>query len=48
MKKGIIKRVGKELVAQDQLLEDHKDLLEQKRKSTCELKKLLSLEKVKK
>jgi hypothetical protein len=45
--KGIIKRLGKELVAQDQLLEDQEDLLEKERKSTCELNKLLSLEKVK-
>jgi hypothetical protein len=35
------------LVAQDQLLEDQEDLLEQERKSTCELKKLLKLEKEK-
>jgi hypothetical protein len=35
------------LVAQDQLLEDQKDLLEQERKSTCELKKILKLEKAK-
>jgi hypothetical protein len=45
--KGIIKRLGKELVAQDQLLKDQEDLLEQERKSTYELKKLWSLEKVK-
>jgi hypothetical protein len=45
--KGITKRLGKELVARDQLLEDQEDLLEQERKSTCELKKLLSLEKEK-
>jgi predicted nuclease with TOPRIM domain len=32
------------LVAWDQLLEDREDLLEQQRKSTCELKKLLNLE----
>jgi hypothetical protein len=43
--KGIIKKLGKELVARDQLLEDQEDLLEQERKSTCELKKLLKLEK---
>jgi hypothetical protein len=42
--KGIIKRLGKELVAQDQLLEDQDDLLEQEKKSTCDLKKLLNLE----
>jgi hypothetical protein len=45
--KGIIKRLEKELVARDQLLEDQEDLLEQERKSTCELKKLLNLEKEK-
>jgi hypothetical protein len=45
--KGIIKRLGKELVAQDQLLEDQDDLLEQEKKSTCDLKKLLNLEKEK-
>jgi hypothetical protein len=45
--KGIIKRLEKELKAQDQVLEDQEDFLEQERKSTCELKKLLSLEKVK-
>jgi hypothetical protein len=45
--KCIIKRLGKELVARDQLLEDQEDLLERERKSTYELKKLLSLEKVK-
>ncbi len=42
--KGIIKRLGKKLVARDQLLED---LLEQERKNTCELKRLLKLEKEK-
>jgi hypothetical protein len=35
------------LVAWDQLLEDQDDLLEQERKSTCELKKLLKLDKEK-
>jgi hypothetical protein len=45
--KCIIKKLGKELVAQDQHLEDQEDLLEQERKSTCELKKLLNLEKEK-
>jgi hypothetical protein len=40
--KCIIKRLGKKLVAQYQ-----EDLLEQERKSTCELKKLLSFEKEK-
>jgi septal ring factor EnvC (AmiA/AmiB activator) len=33
------------LVAWDQLLENQEDLLEQERKNTCELKKLLKLEK---
>jgi septal ring factor EnvC (AmiA/AmiB activator) len=33
------------LVAQDQLLEDQEDLLEQERKNICELKRLLKLEK---
>jgi hypothetical protein len=45
--KGIIKRLGNELVARDQLFEDQEDLLEQERKSTYELKKLLNLEKEK-
>jgi hypothetical protein len=36
------------LVAQDQLLEYQEDLLEQERKNTCELKRLLKLEKDKK
>jgi hypothetical protein len=45
--KGIIKKLGKELVARDQHLEDQEDLLEQERKSTCELKKLLNFEKEK-
>jgi hypothetical protein len=43
-KKAIIKKLGKELAAQDQLLEDQEDLLEQERKNTCERKKLLKLE----
>jgi hypothetical protein len=43
--KRVIKKLGKELVARDQLLEDQKDLLEQERKNTCELKRLLKLEK---
>jgi hypothetical protein len=43
--KGIIKRIGKELVARGQLLEDQEDLLEQERKNTCELKRLLKLDK---
>jgi flagellar motility protein MotE (MotC chaperone) len=33
------------LAARDQLLEDQEDLLEQERKNTCELKRLLNLEK---
>jgi hypothetical protein len=33
------------LVARDQLLEDQEDLLEQERKNTCELKRLLKIEK---
>jgi hypothetical protein len=45
--KGIIKRLGKELVTRDQLLQDQEDFLEQEMKSTCELNKLLSLEKEK-
>jgi hypothetical protein len=43
--KGVIKKLGKESVAQDQLLEDQEDLLEEERKNTCELKRLLKLEK---
>jgi hypothetical protein len=43
--KRVIKKLGKELVARDQLLEDQEDLLEQERKNTCELKILLKLEK---
>jgi hypothetical protein len=43
--KRVIKRLGKELLAQDQLLEDQEDLLEEERKNTCELKRLLKLEK---
>jgi septal ring factor EnvC (AmiA/AmiB activator) len=35
------------LVARDQLLDDQEELLEQDRKNTCELKKLLKLEKEK-
>jgi hypothetical protein len=46
-KKVIIKKLRKELVAQDQLLEDQEYLLEQGRKSTYELKKLLKFEKEK-
>ncbi len=45
--KGAIKRLGKELVVQNQLLEVQEDLLEQERKNTCELKRLLKLEKEK-
>jgi hypothetical protein len=45
--RSIIKKLGKELVARDQLLEDQEKLLEQERKNTCELKKLLKLEKEK-
>jgi hypothetical protein len=45
--KGIIKKLGKELVSRDQLIEDQEDLLEQERKSTCEFKELLNLEKEK-
>jgi hypothetical protein len=32
------------LVPRDHLLEDQEDLLEQERKNTCELKRLLNLE----
>jgi hypothetical protein len=42
--KATIKRLGKELVVRDQLLELKEDLLEQERQTTCELKKLLKLE----
>jgi hypothetical protein len=45
--KATIKRLGKELVVWDQLLEVHEDLLEQERQTTCELKKFLKLEKEK-
>jgi hypothetical protein len=45
--KTVIKRLGKELVIQDQLLEVQEDLLEQERKTTCELKRLLNFEKEK-
>jgi translation initiation factor 2B subunit (eIF-2B alpha/beta/delta family) len=45
--KAIIKKLGKELVARDLLLKDQEDLLEQERKNTSELKKLLKLEKEK-
>jgi hypothetical protein len=43
--KSVIKRLGKELVVRDQLLEVQEDLFEQERKITCELKRLLKLEK---
>jgi hypothetical protein len=42
--KATIKRLGKELVVWDQLLEVQEDLLEQERQTTCELKKLLKHE----
>jgi hypothetical protein len=42
--KRVIKKVGKELVVWDQLLDDQDDLLEQERKNTCELKRLLKRE----
>jgi hypothetical protein len=45
--KATIKRLGKKLVIQDQLLEVQEDLLQQERQTTCELKKLLKLEKEK-
>jgi hypothetical protein len=45
--KAVIKRLGNELVVQDQLLEVQEDLLEQERRITCELKRLLKLEKEK-
>jgi hypothetical protein len=45
--KTAIKRLGKELVVRDQLLEVQEDLLEQERKNTCELKRLLKLGKEK-
>jgi hypothetical protein len=41
----VIKKLGKELISWDQLLEDQEDLLEQERKNTYELKRLLKLEK---
>jgi hypothetical protein len=43
--KRVIKKIGNELVSRDQFLEDQKDLLDQERKNTCELKRLLTLEK---
>jgi hypothetical protein len=45
--KRIIKKLGKKFIAQNQLLEDQEDLFEQERKNTCELKRLLKLEKEK-
>jgi hypothetical protein len=45
--KGTIKRLGKELVVRNQLLGVQEDLLVQERKTTCELKRLLKLEKEK-
>jgi hypothetical protein len=45
--KVAIKRLGKELVVQDQLLRVKEYLLEQERKTTCELKKLLKFKKEK-
>jgi hypothetical protein len=42
--KRVIKKVGKKLVAWDQLLDDQEDLLEQE-KNICEFKRLLKLEK---
>jgi hypothetical protein len=41
--KATIKRLEKELVVRDQLVEVQEDLLEQERQTTCELKKLLKL-----
>jgi hypothetical protein len=35
------------LVAREQLLEDKEDLLEQEKKNTCEVKRILKLEKEK-
>jgi hypothetical protein len=43
--KRVIKNLEMELIAQNQLLEDQDDLLEQERKNECELKRLLKLEK---
>jgi hypothetical protein len=43
--KRVIKKLEKKLVVRDQLLEDQEDLLEQERKNTCELKRLLKFEK---
>jgi septal ring factor EnvC (AmiA/AmiB activator) len=45
--KATTKRLGKELIVQDQLLEVQEDLLEQERQTTCELKKQLKLKKEK-
>jgi hypothetical protein len=45
--KDTIKRLGKELVVRDQFVEVQEDLSEQESQTTCELKKLLKLEKEK-
>jgi hypothetical protein len=42
--KAAIKRLGKQLVARDQLVEVQEDLIGQERKTTCELNRLLKLE----
>jgi hypothetical protein len=44
-KKRVIKKLWSKLVARDQLLDDQEDFLKQERKDTCELKRLLKLEK---
>jgi hypothetical protein len=41
--KVTIKRLGKELVVRDQILEVQEDLIEEERQTTCELKKFLKL-----
>jgi hypothetical protein len=45
LNKRVIKKLEKELVARDQLLENQEDLLEQERKNISELKGLLKLKK---
>jgi hypothetical protein len=45
--KATIKGLWKELVVQDQLLEVQENFLEQERQTTCELKKLLKVEREK-
>jgi hypothetical protein len=45
--KAISKKLGKELVAWDQLLEDQEDFLVEEKKNTCEFKRLMKLEKEK-